>query len=302
MKEVIKAPPRKWFYPIISAPFFLLMLLPMPVLYVISDFLRFLGYKVFGYRKKVVIENLKKSFPDKDDKWIEDIAWKFYQNLFDVIIETLKMLTISKSALSKRVILNGTGLIEEYKKKNQSFILVGGHNGNWEWGGQFMHILGYKMGVLYHPLSSKWFDWLMYFQRTRFKLQPIPMNSTLKIMLAAKNDFHCYAFIADQTPSSENCHWMNFLNQDTPVFMGPEKIAKKFNYPIVFCDLYRVGRGKYELNYKLVSDSPKDEPDFVITERHTQFLEQQIHQQPEAWLWSHRRWKHKRKISIDKII
>ncbi|MFY8021754.1 MAG: lysophospholipid acyltransferase family protein [Bacteroidia bacterium] len=299
MNSIVKAPEKKWFYPLISAPLFLLMLLPMPVLYLLSDFLRLLVVKVFAYRKKVVLENLRNSFPDKDEKWIEDTAWKFYQNLFDVILETLKMLTISKSELAKRIKLNGPDLIESYQLQKQSFILVGGHNGNWEWGGQHMHNMGYSMGVLYHPLSSKWFDWLMYFQRTRFGLQPIPMSATLKVMLAFKQEFYCYAFIADQTPSSENCHWMEFLHQDTPVFMGPEKIAKKFNYPVVFCDLYRVGRGYYELNYKLVTDSPKDEPDFAITEKHTRFLEQQILKQPEAWLWSHRRWKHKRKASSD---
>lgn len=296
MNPIVKAPEKKWFYPIISIPLFLLMLLPLPVLYLLSDFLRLIVVKGFGYRKKVVFENLRNSFPDKDEQWIQETAWAFYRNLFDVILETLKMLTISASTLQRRVKLNGTDLIEAYKDKKQSFILVGGHNANWEWGGQFMHIDGYRMGVLYHPLSSKWFDWLMYFQRTRFGLQPISMSATLKVMLALKQEFFCYAFIADQTPSGENCHWMNFLHQDTPVFMGPEKIAKKFNYPVVFCDLYRVGRGRYELNYKLVTDSPKDEPEFAITEKHTRFLEEQIIKQPEAWLWSHRRWKHKRKV------
>jgi KDO2-lipid IV(A) lauroyltransferase len=301
MNSIIKPPPFKWYYLIFSAPIFGLMLLPLPVLYLLSDFLRLIVFKVFGYRKKVVYENLRNSFPDKDEKWIDDIAWKFYQNLFDVILETLKMLTISKSTLAKRVVLNGPDLINEYKDAKKSFILVGGHSGNWEWAGQHMHNLGFSIGVLYHPLSSKWFDWLMYYQRTRFGVQPIPMNLTLKAMLAAKNDFYCYAFIADQTPSNENCHWMQFLNQDTPVFMGPEKISKKFNYPIVFSDLYRVGRGRYELNYKLVSDKPKLEEDFSITEMHTKFLEEQIRKQPEAWLWSHRRWKHKRKSSNEVI-
>lgn len=293
--NMIKAPASKWYYPVLAVPLYLLMCLPLPLLYGLSDFLRFLGYRILGYRKQVVLSNLRNSFPNKSDAELNAIAWKFYQNLFDVMIESLAFIRMSRKQILNRVKLNDLEVIERYRESGQAYILVGGHNGNWEWAGQRMHLQGHEINVLYHPLSSKWFDWLMFKIRARFGVQPVPMQTILRVMVAQKNDFDCYAFIADQTPSSENCHWMEFLNQDTPVFLGVEKMAKKFNLPVVFSDVYRVGRGRYELGYKLVTDKPQDEPEFFITETHTRLLEQQINKQPEAWLWSHRRWKHKRK-------
>lgn len=292
---MIKAPPSKWFYPILALPLTALLWLPLPVLHGLSDFLRWLGFRVLGYRKEVVMKNLRNSFPEKSEQELNQIAWKFYQNLFDVMIESLAFVRINKQTILDRVELHDLEVIEKYRKSGQAYILVGGHNGNWEWAGQRMHLAGHEINVLYHPLSSKWFDWWMFTIRSRFGVQPVPMQSILRVMVAQKNDFDCYAFIADQTPSSENCHWMEFLNQDTPVFLGVEKMAKKFNLPVVFSDVYRVGRGRYVLGYRLVTDKPQEEPDFFITETHTRLLEQQIHKQPEAWLWSHRRWKHSRK-------
>jgi KDO2-lipid IV(A) lauroyltransferase len=287
-------PKKLWYYPILALPFYLLGLLPMWVLYGISDLARFLVYYVFGYRKSVVFQNLRNSFPEKDEAWIKQIAWKFYQNLFDTIIETIAMAVQTKAYYKKHVVLNDLEVIHNLNKRNQPFILVCGHLSNWEYAGQGLHLHSSQVDVLYHPLSSKWFDWFMYYVRTRFGLHVIPMQSTLREMLKRKNIPSAITFIADQTPSAEGCHWMNFLNQDTPVFLGVEKMAKKFNYPVVYGDMYRKTRGNYVVNFKMLTENPQDMLDFEITEMHMNWLEESIKKNPQDWLWSHRRWKHKK--------
>ena len=287
-------PKFRWYYIIYSAPLFLVSLLPLWALYGISDFARFLVYYVLGYRKKVVFENLHNSFPGKSDEWIEKTAWAFYQNLFDVIVETIKMASVSRKFFNKYVKADGLEIIHELNNRNQPFILACGHITNWEWAGQALHQNSAQVDVLYHPLSSKWFDWFMYYIRTRFGVYPMAMNNSLREMVSRKNIPSAITFIADQTPSSANCHWMKFLNQDTPVYLGIEKLAKRFNYPIVFGEAYRIKRGFYEMKFRMLCEEPNKTIDFEITEMHTKALENNIIQQPEIWLWSHRRWKHKR--------
>jgi KDO2-lipid IV(A) lauroyltransferase len=293
-QKILDMPKFRWYYIIITAPLFLLSLLPMWVLFGISDFVRFLIYHVFGYRKKVVFENLRNSFPEKSEEWIEKTAWAFYRNLFDVTIETIKMASVRKSFYNKHLKQEGLEIIHALNKKNQPFILVCGHAANWEWAGQTLQQSSSQVDVLYHPLTSKWFDWFMYHIRTRFGVYPMAMNNSLREMIARKNIPSAITFIADQTPSSTNCHWMNFLNQDTPVFLGVEKLAKRFNYPIVFGEAYRTKRGYYDVKFWMMCEEPNKTAEFEITEMHTRALEKQIIKQPELWLWSHRRWKHKR--------
>lgn len=287
-------PKKLWYYPILALPFYLLGLLPMWILYGISDLARFLVYYVFGYRKSIVFQNLRNSFPEKDEAWIKQIAWKFYQNLFDTILETIAMAVQSKAYYKKHIHVNNLHLLHDLVKRKQAFVLVCGHLGNWEYAGQGLHLNGVQMDVIYHPLSSKWFNWFMYTARTRFGLHVIPMQSTLREMIQRKDIPSSVTFLADQTPSAEGCHWMKFLNQDTPVFMGVEKMAKKFNYPVVYGQIRRAKRGYYELDCEILTNHPKDLPEFEITHQHMQKLEETIRKQPQDWLWSHRRWKHKK--------
>ncbi|MDZ4667724.1 MAG: lysophospholipid acyltransferase family protein [bacterium] len=289
-------PKKNWYYPILAVPLYLVALLPMRVLYLISDFARILVFHVFGYRKDVVFQNLKNSFPEKDENWIRHTAWKFYQNLFDTSIETIAMAVQTKSYYRKHVKLNNLDIISGLNQRQQPFILVCGHLSNWEYAGQRLQLNSAQVDVLYHPLSNKFFDWFMYHVRTRFYLHLIPMQSALREMLQRKNIPSAITFIADQTPSRDGCHWMQFLNQDTPVFLGVEKMAKKFNYPVVYGDIFRAKRGNYVVNFQMLTEHPKDLPEFEITEKHMQLLEQSIRYKPEDWLWSHRRWKHQKPI------
>lgn len=287
-------PVFRWYFIILSLPLYLIALLPMPLLLVFSDVLRFFVYHVFSYRKKVVFNNLRKSFPEKDEEWIKKTAYSFYQNLFDVTLETIKVASVSPAFFKNRVELLNLHIFHELNNRKQPFILVCGHNGNWEWAGQALQLETNQVDVLFHPLSSKWFNWFLYNTRSRFGVHPIPMQNSLREMVQRKNIPSAVTFIADQTSGPENCHWMTFLNQDTPVFLGTEKLSKKFNYPVVFGKVYRKKRGYYVVHLEMLCAEPNQTQEFEITEQFTKALEKQIIQQPEAWLWSHRRWKHKR--------
>jgi KDO2-lipid IV(A) lauroyltransferase len=264
----------------------------------VSDSIFFLVYRVIGYRKKVVFENLKNSFPEKTLKELKLIEKKFYHYLIDLFLETLKTLTISKKEAIKRCKLSPETLklFKDLNDQNKSCILVMGHFGNWEWAGNSFSILNkQQLYVIYHPLTNKNFDKLMYNMRTRFGSKLYAMKDTVRGMINNRNEVNATAFIADQTPSPENAYWTNFLNQDTPIFWGTEKIAQKLNYPIIYVTVNRLKRGYYYVNTEILVLDPKSTKEGEISELHTRKLEKDIRSQPEIWLWSHRRWKHRRK-------
>jgi KDO2-lipid IV(A) lauroyltransferase len=282
----------------LALPFiYLLSLLPFPILYLVSDGLYVLLYYIIGYRKEVVLQNLRNSFPDKSDAEIKKIRKGFYHYLCDLTLETFKTLTISKSAMLKHCSFQPETLklFNKLAEENKSIILVMGHWGNWEWAGNSCSLLfKHQLYVIYHPLSNKYFDGLIYRMRTRFGTKLIAMKDTYRKMAAKKNELSATAFIADQTPSPEGAFWTTFLNQETPIFKGTEKIAQRMNYPVIFGRVKKIKRGYYEISAETLFEEPaKTEPN-VISKSHTNALESDIIAQPEIWLWSHRRWKHKR--------
>jgi KDO2-lipid IV(A) lauroyltransferase len=170
-----------------------------------------------------------------------------------------------------------------------------GHKGNWEWAGNtFSLCCKHQLYVIYHPLANKYFNGLICKMRKRFGTKLIPMKDTFRDMIKNKNELTATAFIADQSPNPAKAHWMEFLNQDTPVFMGAEKIAQKIKYPIVFVSVKKLTRGYYTLIAELLQTPPYTGAEGDITETHTRKLEADILAQPETWLWTHKRWKHKR--------
>ncbi len=283
----------------LALPFlYLISLLPFPIFYMVSDSIYFLLYRVIGYRKKVVYENLKNSFPEKSHEALKKIEKEFYHYLCDLFLETLKTLTISKEEAIKRCALNNNTqrIFKELYDQKKSCILVMGHYGNWEWAGNSFSLINpQQLYVIYHPLTNKHFDKLMYDMRTRFGSKLYAMKDTMREMIRNRNEINATAFIADQTPSPENAYWTRFLNQDTPVFWGTEKIAQKLNYPVVYVTVNKLKRGYYEVNTEYLVQEPKHTAEGEISELHTRKLEKDIIAQPEIWLWSHRRWKHKRK-------
>lgn len=276
---------------------YLLSLLPFPVLYFVSDAVYGLLYYIIGYRKAVVFTNLRNSFPHKSEQEIQAIGKAFFHYLCDLTLETFKTLTISRAAMLRHCSLNPEAkkIFDDLAARNQSAILVLGHYGNWEWAGNTFSLqCGQQLYVIYHPLANKYFDGLMFRMRSRFGTRLITMKNTFKEMLGRKLELSATAFIADQTPSSQNAHWMTFLHQDTPVFKGTETIAKKLNFPVVYISVNKLRRGYYQMNAEVLIENPSQTAEGEITERHTRRLEQDIIAQPEIWLWSHRRWKHKR--------
>ncbi|MFI5195893.1 MAG: lysophospholipid acyltransferase family protein [Chitinophagales bacterium] len=279
--------------------FYLLSLLPFPVLYLFSDFVYVVLYHIIGYRKDVVLQNLRNSFPEKTEKEINAICKAYYHYLCDLFLETFKSLTISKKEALKRCTFSPETLaiITKYGEQNQSVILSMGHMGNWEWGGNtFSTICRHQLYTIYHPIGNEQFDKFMYKLRTRFGTKLITMKNTYKETLARKGELTATAFIADQTPRPDNAYWTTFLNQDTPVFKGFEAISRQLNYPVIYSKIIRLKRGYYQVQAEVLSEAPAGLAENELTERFTKRLEKDIIAHPETWLWSHRRWKHKRPV------
>lgn len=185
-------------------------------------------------------------------------------------------------------------LFDELAAKNKSFVIVMGHKGNWEWAGNtFSLCCRHQLYVIYHPLSNKYFNGLVIGMRQRFGTKLIEMKNTFRDMISNRKELSATAFIADQSPPPDTAYWMTFLNQDTGVFKGTEKIVKKLDIPMVYVSVKRIKRGYYFLDAELL-EIPEGTKPGGITEIHTNRLERDIIEQPETWLWTHRRWKHKK--------
>jgi KDO2-lipid IV(A) lauroyltransferase len=276
---------------------YLLSLLPFPLLYFFSDGVYIFLYYVLHYRRVIVRQNLSNSFPEKSLFEIKEIEKRFYRYFCDLFLETFKTLTISKEEMIRHCEFTPETLvvITKLADENQSFMIVMGHFGNWEWAGNTFSICcRHQLFVIYHPLTNKYFNGLIYRMRTRFGTRLIAMKDTLKDMLKNRDLLTATAFIADQAPLPDRAYWMNFLNQDTPVFLGIEKIALKIRYPIVYATIRRVKRGYYKIFAERIELPSTRGKTGEITEIHTGRLEADIRSQPENWLWTHRRWKHER--------
>jgi Kdo2-lipid IVA lauroyltransferase/acyltransferase len=251
--------------------------------------------KISGYRREVVITNLHNSFPEKTDKEIDKIAQSYFRYLCDLILETLKTLKMTEKQSRERCKFHNEAWLDQLYEEKRSIIIVMGHYGNWEWAGpSFTLATKYQLIVIYRPLSNPYFEKMTSGMRTRFGTLITPVNNTLRDMVAKRSQITATAFIADQNASPENGYWTTFLNQDTSVFVGPEKLAKKFNYPVVYMNVKRIKRGYYEVFPELIAENPKETPDNEILEAFTNRLEKEILIDPSIWLWSHRRWKHQR--------
>jgi Kdo2-lipid IVA lauroyltransferase/acyltransferase len=277
-------------YPLI----YLIASLPFRLLYKVSDFIYYI-IMLTGYRKEVVKKNLINSFPEKSPEEIHQLYRTFFQYLCDLIVETLKTLKMTEEEARSRCTFQNTPWLEELYRENQSILIVMGHYGNWEWAGpSFTLNTNYQLVVIYRPLTNKYFEKMMVGMRTKFGTRITPVNQTLRDMVANRKQVTATAFVADQTATPENAYWTTFLNQDTAVFTGPEKLAKKFNYPVVYMHVKRLKRGFYEVVPELMFSQPKDTADDEISETFTKRIERDIVSDPSIWLWSHRRWKHVR--------
>ena len=274
-------------------------LLPLSVLYFFSDFLYFVLYYFPSYRRKVVANNLKNSFPDKSEQEIKCIEKKFYKHLADLFIETFKLTHISKEQMMKRFTVSNLEIINRLLDEKRDTIAVLGHYNNWEWLTALPLYTKYKSVSIYKPLQNKFFDRFINNLRSKNGMVLTPMSNIIReIINDRKNNINTIsAFISDQTPiKTEIKFWTTFLNQDTPIYMGTEKVASKYDMAIVFFHIQKIKRGYYNLNIELLFDHTAGLPEHFITETHVKRLEEIIREKPEFWIWSHRRWKHKKPV------
>jgi Kdo2-lipid IVA lauroyltransferase/acyltransferase len=273
---------------------YLLSLIPFPVLYLISDFCYYVIFYIIKYRRHVVMPNLRNSFPEKPESELRIIEKKYFKFLCDNILESFKMLTISKEEIAKRYVIRNPEEIRKHLDKGKSIIVTGGHYGNWEWGNLAMTQFNETVLIIYKPLADKKFEAFMNGMRSRFGSIMVPMKLTLRKIIEQKNNQYLAFFASDQTPAKvDRFEFIKFLNQDTAVFLGTEKIATTTGNPVVYCHVNQLKRGYYEVIFTTLFEDPKATAPLEITLTLSKKLESYIRARPELWLWSHKRWKFK---------
>ena len=272
---------------------------PLWIHYLLSDLLYLIGYKIFGYRKAVVKSNLASAFPEKSKDELLQIERGYYHFLGDYLAESVKLMTISKKSLKKRLVFKGTEVINEIVESGQSCAVYLGHYCNWEWITSLPLWVTPKAhcGQIYHPLENQVADLIFLRLRQRMGAECIAMQDTLRKVLEYKNQNQpiVIGYISDQKPFWNNIHhWVDFLHHDTPVLTGTERIARRMNHAVFYLDVRRLRRGYYEAEFKLITREPQQMPEFKLTDIYYQMLEASIHREPEFWLWSHKRWSRTR--------
>ncbi|NOU19770.1 MAG: lauroyl acyltransferase [Bacteroidales bacterium] len=273
-------------------------LFPFPLLYLFSYVVRFFLYGVFGYRKAVVVENLKGSFPRYSHKEIKRLTNLFYKNLVDIILEGFRAFTMSRRQILKRHRITNPELLEEFYKKGQSVIVVAGHYCNWEWGSLSARLqTEFNVVAFYKPLNNGYVDRFVRWSRSRFGTTLAPIKDTSLTFEQCKGIRTIYLMAGDQGMPKEfmdRAYWVQFLNRETAFLHGMEKHARLNNLPVLYADIQRLKRGYYVIEFTVLTLNPLELEEGVLTEMYARKLESIIIKKPENWLWSHRRWKHSR--------
>lgn len=276
--------------------FFLRLLsrLPFPVLYAFSDFLFFMSFYVVRYRRKMVQKNLKNSFPEKSAAELKKIEKDFYGNLCDYGVEMLKLVTLSKEELSRRMVFNHQHVPQGYKAQNQSILFLASHQFNWEWllvsaSISFPHPIEF----VYQPVNSKFFDDFSLMSRTRFGAMAIKRDEVAREIVKRKTKLRGIASVADQYPGygHDKKYITTFLNQETVFFYGTNQLAIMTQYPVLYYEIKKVKRGFYEASPVLVGEPPYEKTSDAVIEKYVRSVEKTIRENPSGWLWSHNRWK-----------
>lgn len=275
---------------------YLFSLLPFWLLYKISDLIYLVLYYMVGYRRKVVADNLKASFPEKSFEERKAIEKEYFRYLADLIVETVKLFTISEKEVMKRMHCPNFDLIQGYFAGGKSVIGALGHYGNWELAGHCLSLLTQteRRVIVYKPLNNGVFNNVIKKVRSRFGATLVAMQSTMRSLISFKNERSITVLVSDQTPAqSDATYFTEFLGQPTPVFLGVEKLSKLLDNVVVFCDIRRIKRGYYTVTFVPLFTDAKNTAEHEITEAHVRYLEEVIKHDPAYWLWSHRRWKFK---------
>lgn len=272
----------------------LLSRLPLRILYIISDILFFLGYYVVRYRRKLVSKNLKNSFPETSADELKKIEKKFYRNLCDYAVETLKLLTISREELTRRFRFTNYELPERFKQQNQSVLYLASHQFNWEWLLTSASITyPTKIDFVYQRVKNAFFDRISLQARTRFGAYPIRRDEVAREIVKRRPLLRGIATVADQYPGydRDKKYYAQFLNQETVFFAGTNQLAIMTQYPAIGFDIKKIKRGYYEATPVLIASPPYSKDSETVVENYVRHVEQMIRKDPAGWLWSHNRWK-----------
>lgn len=259
----------------------------------------FLNYYVVGYRQKVVLDNMKNSFPEKSDKEIINIRKQFFINFCDYIVEMLKAFTISETELRVRVQHLNQDLFTEAKSEGKNVILLSGHVFNWEWYNALATIVPQEnCHPVYRKMNSKFWEEKIKFVRNRFNNKSLEANEVVKHILRNTNDGNSiYMFVADQTPHFSHINYgLKFLNQPTPAFVGYDKLSQRLDLAFIYCEMKKVKRGFYQVNYHRIYPDGEKFQQYEVVKKFHKLLENTINKRPDNWLWSHRRWKYQGSI------
>lgn len=288
---------------ILIYPFlWLISILPFRLLYIFSDGLFILIYHIIGYRKKTVNNNLELIFPEKSKKEIRVITKKFYHHLCDMIVESIKSMTISEKEMKKRFTFTNIETLREHEENNRSVILMCAHYASWEWIFILQKYVDYKGFGIYKRLHNKYFDNLVKRIRARYNSYLITTKETIPTLIESKNkgELSLSGFASDQSPKAEKAfHWQNFMGIKVPVHTGAEMIAKKLDMSVVFFKVKKVKRGFYETTFETLAVNSKDYKNYEITDLFLKRVEDQIIEAPEYYLWTHKRWKHRDKVPAE---
>lgn len=277
--------------------FRLLSRLPFGVLYLLADLLFLVLYRITRYRREVVEDNLRQAFPAREEQEIQSLVKAYYRNLSQVIVEILKVLTVSEKEMLERIQMVNAEIAQEYIRNGSSVLVMASHSCNWEWIlVAFRLHAGCEATAVYKPLSNKLFDRLMIAVRSRFSnISPIPKDNAVKGILKTHKNRLVFGLVADQSPAAPDAkHWTTFLGRETPFFVGPTLLTQLTGMPAIYADMRRTGKGRYILTLSKLSEPPYEKDNNEVLERYVRKLEQSIRESPADWLWSHRRWKHQR--------
>lgn len=287
---------RKLYYQFIFGFIDLISLLPFWILHRISDLLFILIYYIVGYRKTLVLENIKRSFPEKSEQEVRKIRKDFFRHFSDLMVESVKSSTMGQKEFQKRYFITNQHLLDEYYKMGKSIIVLSPHTGNWEWIFSLVPAIPYDVYAVYQRLTNPDMDQYIRKTRQRFGAMMIPTNKTFRIIMGAvnKGDQFLTWFAADQSARPNKAIWVQFLNQETSFHKGYEDLARKTNQTVLFLDIKKVKRSYYELEFHEITDDPQSLPEGAIVAEFARLTEKRIRENPPYWLWSHKRWKHKR--------
>ena len=272
---------------------YLVSLLPMRILYLLSDGIYGIVYFGIGYRRELVMDNLRQAFPEKSESERVRIAKKFYHNFIDSFVEVIKLISANESWLHKRFTVD-TRELEEVYATGKSCQMHLGHTFNWEWGQIVLGALTkFKILVVYMPISNKVFEKLFYKLRTRTGNVFLPASNMREAIVPYLPTQYLLGLVADQCPgNTKTAYWIDFMGRPTPFASGPEKGARSGNLPVVFAAIEKPRRGHYHATIKLACADAAGLPEGELTRQYVRYLESVIRRQPDMWLWSHRRWKH----------